>query len=49
MKLAALGIPFECDLETSAGGNGPAYDRQQAPKAVDFLVDRLEAESRRVV
>jgi S-formylglutathione hydrolase len=49
MKLAALGIPFECDLETSAGGNRSAYDRQQAPKAVGFLVERLEAESRRVV
>jgi S-formylglutathione hydrolase FrmB len=49
MKLGALGIPFECDLETSTGGDRPAYERQQAPKAIGFLVDRLEAESRRVV
>jgi hypothetical protein len=49
MKLAALGIPFECDLDTSADGDAAAYGRQQTPKAFDFLVDRLEAESRRVV
>jgi hypothetical protein len=49
MKLAALGIPFECDLDTSADGNREAYERGQAPKAIGFLVDRLEAESRRVV
>ncbi|HEX4143010.1 MAG TPA: alpha/beta hydrolase-fold protein [Pirellulales bacterium] len=49
MKLSALGIPFECDLETSAAGDRPAYERRQAPRAIDFLVERLEAESRRVV
>ena len=48
MKLSALGIPYECDLETSAGGHGPAYYDHQAAKAIGFLVDRLEAESRRV-
>jgi len=49
MKLAALGIPFECDLETSAHGNAVLYRQRMAQRAVDFLVARLEAESRRVV
>jgi len=48
MKLAALGIPYECDLATSAGGHGWKYYEHMAPQAVGFLADRLERESRRV-
>jgi pimeloyl-ACP methyl ester carboxylesterase len=49
MKLAALGIPHECDLETSAGGRGFAYYNHMVPRAVAFLVERLERERLRVV
>lgn len=49
MKLGALGIPHECDLETSAGGHGWEYYNHMAPRAVEFLFDRLERERRRVV
>jgi S-formylglutathione hydrolase FrmB len=49
MKLAALGIPHECDLETTAGGHGFDYYNAMAPRAVAFLAGRLEKERRRVV
>jgi S-formylglutathione hydrolase FrmB len=49
MKLAALGIPHACDLETSGGGHGFEYYNRMAPAAIDFLVERLEAERVRVV
>jgi S-formylglutathione hydrolase FrmB len=48
MKLASLGVPFECDLETSAGGHSFAYACHMAPRAIGFLAERLEAERRRV-
>jgi S-formylglutathione hydrolase FrmB len=48
MKLAALGIPHECDLETTAGGHGFDYYNAMAPRAVAFLAGRLEKERRRV-
>jgi S-formylglutathione hydrolase FrmB len=48
MKLAALGIPFQCDLETTGGGHGFEYYGRMAPRAMEFLVERLEQESRRV-
>ncbi|MBM4000693.1 MAG: esterase [Planctomycetes bacterium] len=41
MKLASLGIPFEADLETSAGGHGFAYYDRMAERAIGFLADRL--------
>jgi len=44
-----LGIPHECDLETTAGGHGFDYYNAMAPRAVSFLVERLEKERRRVV
>lgn len=44
MKLWALGIPHECDLETSAGGHGWAYYNAMAPAALQFIAARLEAE-----
>jgi len=48
MKLAALGIPHECDLDTTAGRHGFEYYNAMAPRAVSFLVERLEKERRRV-
>ncbi len=49
MKLAALGIPHACDLETSGGGHGFEYYNRMAEQAVAFLVERLESERLRVV
>lgn len=49
MKLSALGIPFECDLETEAGGHGFGYYNHMAEKAIDFLAERLEHERLRLV
>jgi S-formylglutathione hydrolase len=48
MKLAALGIPHEHDLETSAGGHGFEYYNHMIPGAVEFLAERLERERLRV-
>lgn len=48
MKLAALGIPYECDLETVAGGHGFGYYNHMAEAAASFLVERLERERLRV-
>ncbi len=44
MKLAALGIPHECDLETGGGGHGFEYYNRMATAAMDFIVARLESE-----
>jgi S-formylglutathione hydrolase FrmB len=49
MKLSALGIMHEHDLETSAGGHSWAYYNHMAPRAIGFLAQRLEQERRRVV
>ncbi|MEX0711178.1 MAG: alpha/beta hydrolase-fold protein [Pirellulales bacterium] len=49
MKLAALGIPHECDLETSAGGHGWAYYNHVGPAAIAFIADRLEKERLRLL
>jgi S-formylglutathione hydrolase FrmB len=49
MKLYSLGIPHECDLESSAGGHSFDYYNHQAPAAIKFVVDRLERERLRVV
>ncbi len=49
MKMAALGIPYTCDLETSGGGHGFEYYNRMAERAIDFLVERLESERMRVV
>jgi S-formylglutathione hydrolase FrmB len=48
MKLAALGIPFEADLETSGGGHGFEYYSRMAPAALEFIAKRLESERLRV-
>jgi pimeloyl-ACP methyl ester carboxylesterase len=49
MKLSSLGVPFECDLETEAGGHSFKYACHMAPRAVGFIAERLEQERRRVV
>jgi len=48
MKLGALGIPYQCDLETTGGGHGFEYYGRMVSTAVDFLVARLESERLRV-
>lgn len=48
MKLSSSGIPFERDLETTAGGHDWSYFDHMAPQVIGFVAERLEAESRRV-
>jgi pimeloyl-ACP methyl ester carboxylesterase len=48
MKLSALGIPHDSDLETSAAGQATSYADLMAARALDFLIERLERERRRV-
>ena len=48
MKLASLGVPHECDLETS--GDDPfSYDLAMLSRAADFVISRLERERLRLV
>jgi S-formylglutathione hydrolase FrmB len=49
MKLGSLGVPFECDLETEAGGHSFEYASHMAPRAISFIAERLDQELRRVV
>ncbi len=49
MKLASMGVPFECDMETSAGGHGWDYYNRMFEPALEFIVAGLESEGRRVV
>lgn len=49
MKLFSLGVPHECDLETSFGDDCWSYYEHMAPTAMAFLHDRLERERLRVV
>ncbi len=48
MKLNALGIPHEHDLETTGGGHGFEYYNRMVPKAMAFITERLERERLRV-
>ena len=48
MKLGALGIPHEYDGSTSGGGHCFDYYNRMAPRAIDFIAERLEKERRRV-
>lgn len=43
-KLASLDIPHQCDLTTAAGGHSWEYFHAMAPRAVEFVVQRLERE-----
>lgn len=48
-KLAALGVPHQCDLSSRGGGHSWDYFNQMAEPAINFLVDGLEKESRRLI
>lgn len=48
MKLNSLGVPFECDLETRAGGHGYVYYEHMAPRAIEFIAQRLQRERMRI-
>jgi len=48
MKLYSLGVPHVCDLETTGGGHGFDYYNKMAPRAIEFIVERLGQERRRV-
>jgi tetraacyldisaccharide 4'-kinase len=48
-KLAAIGIPHEYDLKTSAGGHSFTYYNHMAPAALQFIATQLEHERLRVV
>jgi S-formylglutathione hydrolase FrmB len=49
MKLWSLGVPFEYDLDTVAGGHSFEYCSAMAARAIGFLAERLERERLRVV
>ncbi len=49
MKLYSLGVPHECDLETTGGGHGFEYYAKMAETAIGFIAERLEKERLRVV
>lgn len=49
MKLFSLGVPYECDLETTCGGHGFTYYAKMAATAIGFVAERLEKERLRVV
>jgi S-formylglutathione hydrolase FrmB len=48
MKLWSLGVPFEYDLETSAGGHSFEYASHMALRAIEFIAKSLEQERLRV-
>lgn len=47
MKLYSLGVPHECDLETSGGGHTFEYYGRMAPKAIGFIAERLGKPAKR--
>ncbi|MFM7035701.1 MAG: alpha/beta hydrolase-fold protein [Planctomycetia bacterium] len=47
-KLVALGIPHTAILEPRGGGHGPEYYDKVAPEIIRFVLDSLDAESRRL-
>ena len=48
MKLYSLGVPHECDLETTAEG-GKNYSERVAHAAIEFIHQALERERLRIV
>jgi S-formylglutathione hydrolase FrmB len=42
-KLASMGIPFERDLETIAGGHSWEYFDAQAPAVIGFVAEKLRS------
>ncbi len=49
MKLESMGVRFECDLETRAGGHGFDYYTAMAPQTAEFIERSLEAARLRLV
>jgi len=49
MKLWSLGVLFQCDLQTVAGGHSFEYASHMATRAVGFMAESLEQERRRVI
>jgi pimeloyl-ACP methyl ester carboxylesterase len=47
-KLYSTGIPFKSDFETTHGGHSWEYFNHAAPPVMQFLVDALEQERRRL-
>lgn len=47
MKLSSMGVPFESDLETRAGGHSWDYFDQMAARALEFVATHLEKVGRR--
>jgi hypothetical protein len=41
-KLSSIGIAFETDLATSISGNRSAYEQLMLPRALEFLLQRLQ-------
>ncbi len=48
MKLSSMGIPFEADLTTSAGGHCWEYFDVMAARVIEFLATKLEEENLRL-
>jgi S-formylglutathione hydrolase len=48
-KLAALGVSFEADLDTRAGGHSWEYFNHMAGRAIRFLAAGVDLESRRLL
>lgn len=42
-KLVSIGIPFDRDLTTSAGGQSREYTRAMAPRCIEFVARGLES------
>jgi S-formylglutathione hydrolase len=49
MKLAASGIPFDCELELEADGDERKYYQQMLPRAMEYVAVHLERERLRLV
>lgn len=49
MKLYSLGIPHECEMEDEGGGHGFQYYDTMAERAMDFIVNSLDKERRRII
>lgn len=41
-KLSSIGIAFEADLQTTAGGDRVVHERLLLPRALEFVVSRLQ-------
>lgn len=48
MKLSSLGVPHQCDLETTGGGHGFEYYNRMAETAVAFIAEGIRNTKRAV-